>query len=52
LGRLSVGELRELAGETGTSIQGARTKTQMIDTIVSRMISAPRKHRALRTGWW
>jgi hypothetical protein len=42
LDQLSVGELRQLADETGASIRGARTKSQMIDAVVAMMISSPR----------
>ncbi|MEV4281536.1 hypothetical protein [Actinoplanes xinjiangensis] len=48
LDRLSAAELREVAAEIGASARGARTKPQLIDTIVTLAINHARNSRALR----
>jgi hypothetical protein len=47
---LSAAELRELAEDVGAVSRGARTKPQMVDSIVNTAISSARKNRALRQG--
>ena len=48
LGPLSATELRELADDVGASARGARTKSQLVDSIINTAISSPRNARALR----
>ena len=47
---LSATELREIADELGAVTRAARTKPQLVDTIVNAAVSSARQHRDLRKG--